>query len=143
MVAEMRLCDDVEVKVELRFFAPLALLALLPDFASAGNQVVSLIPLTCSETVPVIEDEASPPPISFTLPKYTLTENEREIVSLQAKVTGVEDQYGVEHLHLSVSISYVNSLLDNGNVRDWLSENAPGHYANLQELTATAGPRAR
>ena len=68
---------------------------------------------------------------------------EREIVSLQAKVTDVEDRYGVEHLHLSVSISYVNSLLNNGHVRVWLAENAPGHFANLQELAATAGPRAR
>ena len=40
----------------------------------------------------------------------------REIVSLQAKVTDVEDRYGVDDLHLSVSISYANSLLNNRHV---------------------------
>ncbi|BCZ85233.1 hypothetical protein PTKU64_89080 [Paraburkholderia terrae] len=35
---------------------------------------------------------------------------EREIASLQAKLTDVEERYGLEHLHLAVSASYVSGF---------------------------------
>jgi len=68
---------------------------------------------------------------------------EREIASLQSKVTDVEERYGVEHLHLAVSLSYVTALLENENIRSWLTINAPGHYANLHDSVTLAGPRSR
>ncbi|MPW15769.1 RepB plasmid partition [Paraburkholderia sp. CNPSo 3157] len=68
---------------------------------------------------------------------------EREIASLQSKVTDVEERYGVEHLHLAVSLSYVTALLENRNIRSWLTINAPGHYANLHDSVTLAGLRSR
>ncbi|SEJ96784.1 plasmid partitioning protein RepB C-terminal domain-containing protein [Paraburkholderia diazotrophica] len=68
---------------------------------------------------------------------------EREIASLQTKVTDVEERYGVEHMHLAVSLSYVTTLLENKDIRSWLTINAPGHYANLHDSVTLAGPRSR
>jgi len=68
---------------------------------------------------------------------------QREIASLQPKLTDVEERYGLEHLHLAVSVSYVSSLLKNASVHDWLTKMAPRQLANLREVVAVVGPRPR
>ncbi|WP_109483449.1 plasmid partitioning protein RepB C-terminal domain-containing protein [Paraburkholderia sp. C35] len=65
---------------------------------------------------------------------------EREIAALQSKMTDVEERYGVEHLQLAVSISYVIVLLQNERVRVWLEKREPLAYGNLCDLVATEGP---
>jgi hypothetical protein len=68
---------------------------------------------------------------------------EREIASLQAKLTDVEERYGLEHLHLAVSASYVSGFLQNANIHNWLTTKAPRQLANLCEVVTAVGPRPR
>jgi hypothetical protein len=68
---------------------------------------------------------------------------EREIASLQTKLTDVEERYGLEHLHLAVSVSYVSGFLQNANIHNWLTTKAPRQLANLCEVVTAVGPRPR
>lgn len=52
---------------------------------------------------------------------------ERELASLQMQVKSVEDSYGVDNLHLTVSRAYVRSLLNNERVSRWIAQHR-GEY---------------
>jgi hypothetical protein len=65
---------------------------------------------------------------------------EREIASLQSKRTNLEEEYGVEHLHLAVSVGYVGTLLKNERIYAWLQENEALRFANLRDLVESEGP---
>jgi hypothetical protein len=65
---------------------------------------------------------------------------EREIAALQSKKTNLEEEYGVEHLHLAVSLSYVARLLSNETIQAWLQENEALVFAHLRDLVDSDGP---
>lgn len=65
---------------------------------------------------------------------------EREIASVQSKRTNLEEEYGVEHLHLAVSVGYVGTLLKNERIYAWLQENEALRFANLRDLVESEGP---
>lgn len=68
---------------------------------------------------------------------------EREIAALQSKRTNLEEEYGVEHLHLAVSVSYISTLLKNKRIHAWLQENDALRLANLRDLVESGPAVAR
>ncbi|MBB6125377.1 plasmid partitioning protein RepB C-terminal domain-containing protein [Sphingobium subterraneum] len=64
---------------------------------------------------------------------------EKELIGLQSQVKAVEDSYGIDNLHLTVSQGYLRKLLSNGPVVRWLSRNRPEYleqFQSIAEITA-------
>ena len=57
---------------------------------------------------------------------------ERELAVLQTNVTQTDEHYGIEHLHLTVSTTYIATLMGNENVSKWMTNRHP-------ELAASVG----
>ncbi len=60
---------------------------------------------------------------------------ERELASLQTQVKSVEEDYGIDNLHLTVARGYVKKLLANTRVVRWLSKH---HHEYLTEFQSIA-----
>jgi ParB-like chromosome segregation protein Spo0J len=63
---------------------------------------------------------------------------ERELAVLQTTVARTDEQYGVEHLHLTVSAAYVAKLMENGHVSRWLNEYHPDFSAQFDTISSDA-----
>ena len=59
---------------------------------------------------------------------------ERELVSLQSQIKSVEDDYGIDNLHLTVAKGYVARLLGNARVVRWLAQNRHEYLGELQTV---------
>ncbi len=59
---------------------------------------------------------------------------ERELAALQTQVKSVEDDYGLDTLHLTVARGYVVKLLDNARVRRWLEDHRQEYLAEFQKI---------
>ncbi|MDP9412526.1 MAG: ParB N-terminal domain-containing protein [Pseudomonadota bacterium] len=59
---------------------------------------------------------------------------ERELAALQVQVKSVEENYGIDNLHLTVARGYVRSLLGNARVVRWLNQNRPEYLSELQTI---------
>ncbi len=59
---------------------------------------------------------------------------ERELASLQSQVKSVEENYGVDNLHLTVAKGYVAKLLGNSRVLRWLSQNRQEYLSEFQAI---------
>jgi hypothetical protein len=57
---------------------------------------------------------------------------ERELVSLQAQVKSVEENYGIDNLHLTVARGYLRKLLANTRILRWLTQHRPEYLAEFQ-----------
>lgn len=70
---------------------------------------------------------------------------ERELAALQNQVKSVEENYGLDNLHLTVSRGYLGKLLSNARVVRWLSQNRQEYLAEFQrvaEIETIAPPAA-
>jgi hypothetical protein len=67
---------------------------------------------------------------------------ERELVSLQSQIKSVEDDYGLDNLHLTVAKGYIAKLLGNARVVRWLAQNRHEYLSELQSVAEieTVGP---
>ena len=76
--------------------------------------------------------------------KEEITRLERELVSLQSQIKSVEDDYGIDNLHLTVAKGYVAKLLGNVRVVRWLAQNRHEYLAELQSVAEieTVAPTA-
>ncbi|WNC95045.1 plasmid partitioning protein RepB C-terminal domain-containing protein [Paraburkholderia sp. FT54] len=63
---------------------------------------------------------------------------ERELATLQTAVAQTDERYGVEHLHLTVSIAYIATLLDNERIGTWLNERRPDFFAQFEIISQDA-----
>lgn len=59
---------------------------------------------------------------------------ERELVALQSQVKAVEDSYGIDNLHLTLSQAYLKKLLANSRVVRWLSQHRPEYLEQFQTI---------
>lgn len=59
---------------------------------------------------------------------------ERELASLQAQVKSVEETYGIDNLHLTVTRGYLRKLLDNARIVRWLSQHRQEYLAEFQAV---------
>lgn len=59
---------------------------------------------------------------------------ERELASLQSQVKSVEENYGVDNLHLTVAKGYVAKLLGNSHVLRWLSQNRQEYLSEFRAI---------
>ena len=59
---------------------------------------------------------------------------ERELASLQAQVKSVEETYGIDNLHLTVTRGYLRKLLDNARVVRWLSQHRQEYLTEFQAI---------
>ena len=59
---------------------------------------------------------------------------ERELVGLQAQVKSVEESYGLDNLHLTVTRGYIAKLLGNMRVVRWLSQNRQEYLSEFQKI---------
>jgi hypothetical protein len=66
--------------------------------------------------------------------KEQIARLERKLVSLQSQIKSVEDDYGIDNLHLTVAKGYVARLLGNARVVRWLAQNRHEYLAELQTV---------
>jgi hypothetical protein len=59
---------------------------------------------------------------------------ERELVGLQMQVKSVEDQYGVDALHLTVARANVRMLLGNDRIVRWIAQHRSEYLKELQTI---------
>ena len=59
---------------------------------------------------------------------------ERELASLQNQVKSVEENYGVDNLHLTVAKGYVTKLLTNPRIVRWLEHNRQEYLSEFQSI---------
>jgi hypothetical protein len=64
---------------------------------------------------------------------------EREIARLQMQVKSVEETYGVDNLHLTVTRGYVRKLLGNARVVRWLSQHRQEYLSEFQAVADLEG----
>lgn len=88
--------------------------------------------------------EARSKPQEASSAKEQITRLERELVSLQSQIKSVEDDYGIDNLHLTVAKGYVAKLLGNARVVRWLAQNRHEYLAELQSVAEieTVAPTA-
>jgi hypothetical protein len=67
-----------------------------------------------------------------------LAKLERELATLQATVAQTDERYGIEHLHLTVSVAYVATLVNNEHVSRWLNERHPDFAAQFETISKDA-----
>ena len=58
----------------------------------------------------------------------------RELVSLQTQVKSVEENYGIDNLHLTVARGYIRKLLTNPRIIRWLSQHQPEYLTGFQSI---------
>lgn len=63
-----------------------------------------------------------------------ITRMERELAALQAQVKSVEENYGLDNLHLTVSRGYIAKLLGNARVVRWLSQHRQEYLGEFQRV---------
>ena len=61
-----------------------------------------------------------------------LARMERELGKLQIRVGGTEEMYGIEHLHLAVTSSYIANLMRNVSIATWLRLRFPEYFAQME-----------
>lgn len=59
---------------------------------------------------------------------------ERELASLQGQVKSVEETYGIDNLHLTVTKGYLRKLLGNARVVRWLSQHRQEYLTEFQSV---------
>ena len=62
---------------------------------------------------------------------------EREIARLQMQVKSVEETYGIDNLHLTVTRGYVRKLLGNARVVRWLTQHRQEYLTEFQAVART------
>ena len=63
-----------------------------------------------------------------------MTRMERELAALQAQVKSVEETYGLDNLHLTVTRGYIAKLLGNARIVRWLSQNRQEYLGEFQRI---------
>lgn len=63
---------------------------------------------------------------------------ERELATLQANANTTEEQYGIDQLHLTVSIAYIASLMSNQAIATWLATEYPEFATQFREMAKEA-----
>ena len=59
---------------------------------------------------------------------------ERELATLQTQIQSVEDSYGIDNLHLTVTRGYIAKLLANDQIARWLSQHRHEYLAEFQKI---------
>ena len=59
---------------------------------------------------------------------------EKELATLQSNAMQTDEQYGIDHLHLTVSANYISSLLSSDAVSGWLTEKYPEIAVQFQAI---------
>ena len=59
---------------------------------------------------------------------------ERELASLQMQVKSVEETYGIDNLHLTVTRGYIRKLLANARVVRWLAQHRQEYLSEFQAV---------
>lgn len=60
---------------------------------------------------------------------------ERELAAVQSRTMLVEETYGIDNLHLTVSKSFLAKLLSKPGIVSWLRSNQPDYLAEFQQIT--------
>lgn len=63
-----------------------------------------------------------------------LSRMERELSVLQTRIKSVEENYGIDNLHLTLARGYICKLLGNAAVVRWLSHNRPEYLSEFQRI---------
>jgi hypothetical protein len=59
---------------------------------------------------------------------------ERELATLQVQIKAVEENYGLDNLHLTVARAYLVKLLGNAKVVRWLAQHKPEYLTEFQSI---------
>ena len=67
-----------------------------------------------------------------------LARMEKELGKLQIRAGGMEETYGLEHLHLAVTSSYIANLMRNVSIATWLRARYPDYFAQMERSAKQA-----
>ncbi len=59
---------------------------------------------------------------------------ERELAVLQSRIRSVEDNYGIDNLHLTLARGYICKLLSNPSIARWLASNRQEYLGEIQRI---------
>ncbi|MFM0292223.1 plasmid partitioning protein RepB C-terminal domain-containing protein [Paraburkholderia sp. RL17-380-BIE-A] len=124
------------VYVTLKWLKPIRQIEAAELMCNQGN-FTSAFAKAIRSTTPVEQLTVREPLKRRTNREITLqvAKLEREIATMQATHSAVEETYSVEHLELAASAAYIVKLMGNDAVSDWLRS----HYAEYwSQLTAVA-----
>jgi hypothetical protein len=65
---------------------------------------------------------------------------ERELARLQDSITSIQDNYGQDHLHLTVAKGYLGKLVGNERIARYLAQHQPevlGEFRKIADMTST------
>lgn len=91
-----------------------------------------------------LADQAKPKQMKGVTPE-ALARMERELGRVQEQITSIQDSYGKDHLHLTVTKGYLVKLLGNGRIVRYLMQQHPEFLTEFQgiaEITSTAPSEA-
>ncbi len=112
---------------------------------NANNYSVAYATAIVASTPQVqLADPAKPKQVKGITPDV-LARMERELGRLQEQVTSIQESYGKDHLHLTVTKGYLAKLLGNGRVVRYLMQHHPEFLTEFQaiaEMTTTAPSEA-
>lgn len=61
-----------------------------------------------------------------------LARMEKELGRLQIRAGGMEETYGLEHLHLAVTCSYIANLMHNVSIATWIRVRYPEYFTQME-----------
>jgi RepB plasmid partitioning protein len=117
-MASMRQIEAAELMVGQANFSTKFAQALLA--ATPEKQLVHIEKKIRRETTSAISEQ--------------MARMERELASLQSQVKSVEDNYGIDNLHLTVAKGYIAKLLANAKVVRWLAQNHQDYLSEFQSI---------
>lgn len=63
-----------------------------------------------------------------------LSRMESELAVLQSRIRSVEDNYGIDNLHLTLARGYICKLLSNGAIARWMAQNRQEYLGEFQRI---------
>jgi ParB-like chromosome segregation protein Spo0J len=63
-----------------------------------------------------------------------LSRMENELAVLQSRIRSVEDNYGIDNLHLTLARGYICKLLGNGAIARWMAQNRQEYLGEFQRI---------
>lgn len=119
----------------LKRMLPLRQIAAAEFMVHANNYSVSYASAILAGTPQSQLVEADKPKRIKGMTAEGMARMERELARLQEQVTAIQESYGKDHLHLTVTKGYLAKLLGNGRVVRYLVQRWPEFLAEFQVIT--------
>lgn len=124
----------------LRKMRPLRQIEASELMINANNFAVSYASAIFTATLQSELVDAQTPKRLKGMTAEAIARMERELARLQQSTTSIQDNYGQDHLHLTVAKGYLGKLVGNERVARYLAQHQPevlGEFRKIADMTST------